>query len=98
MSTNTTDFYTSTQFADQSAKRYQGVNMGIMAQKLSKEASLHYFSMGNYLYAADLTEAELAQLAESTMSGTGDIQMSTISYNTNPYNADTRFPYPNQTS
>jgi hypothetical protein len=69
--------------------------MGINAQKVSKEASMKYFATTTYLYAGSLSEVELAELSQSTLSGEGDMEMSTVSYDTNPYNSDKKFPYPN---
>lgn len=73
--------------------------MGIQAQRLSPEAAQQFFNTNSqFLYAAGLTDEELAQLDEMTMDGSGDTQMSTVNYNTNPFNADAKFPYQNQTN
>ena len=85
--------------------------MVIIAQKLSPEASskydllfsatppTRYFSSPTlYVFTDDLSEAELAEMYSVTMDGSKDIQMSTVSYSTNPYNSDSQFPYQNQTN
>ena len=47
----------------------------------------------NYLFSGGLSEIELAELGAATLGGSDDKEISTLSYNNNPYNSDSNFPY-----
>ena len=59
---------------------------------------MKYFPSSSYLYSGGLSEVELAELMAASMDGSGDMEMSTLSYTNNPYNSDEKFPYQNQTN
>ena len=54
---------------------------------------MKFFPSSTYLYSGGLSEVELAELMAASMDGSGDMEMSTLSYANNPYNSDEKFPY-----